>query len=479
MESRLKKLEGLEARGILPYPYRFERTHTACQIVKQLESLNRNQTPIRTAGRLISRREHGKTCFGHIQDQTGRVQVYFRQDRLGENYGLLDYLDLGDFIGVKGEAFRTKTGEPTVLVDSLQVLAKTLRPLPEKWHGLKETELRYRARYLDLIANPRSREVFLIRTQVIQKLREFLDARDYLEVETPVLQPIYGGASARPFMTDYEALGQRMFLRIADELYLKRMLIGGVERVYELSKDFRNEGVDRFHAPEFTQLEFYEAYKDYEDMMALTEELFNFLAREVLGGPVFSYQGQLLNLSPPWPRVRFLDLLEAATGTNDFLNHSQRELLSLARSFDIEAFETTTKAKLLDKLFAELVRSKLFKPTFVIDHPKLLSPLAKAHRKEPELSERFQVVIGGLELANAFSELNDPREQRARFEAQIRDREEYALLDEDFLSALEYGMPPCAGVGIGIDRLVMLFTDSRSIRDVILFPQLKMESADV
>lgn len=472
MEPRLKKLEGLEARGIVPYPYRFERTHTARQISEQIEALNLNQTLVRTAGRLISRREHGRTCFGHIQDQSGRVQVYFRQDRLGEDYGLLDYLDLGDFLGVEGEAFRTKTGEPTVLVKSFQVLAKSLRPLPEKWHGLKDTELRYRERELDLISNPRSREVFLIRTRIIQKLREFLDARDYLEVETPVLQPIYGGASARPFTTDYEALEQRMFLRIADELYLKRLLVGGVERVYELAKDFRNEGLDRFHSPEFTQLEFYEAYKDYEDMMGMVEELFCFLAREVLGG-VLRYQGRSIDLSPPWQRVRFLEALEAATQTPDLLSRPREELIEISRTHGIEVSETATRAKLIDKLFSELVRSSISEPTFVVDHPKLLSPLAKTHRKYPELAERFQVVIGGLELGNAFSELNDPREQRARFEAQIRAHEDYAVLDEEFLTALEYGMPPCAGVGIGVDRLVMLFTDSRSIRDVILFPQMR------
>lgn len=479
MESRLKKLKELEARGVVPYPYRFERTHTAHQISEQIEVLNPAQTLIRTAGRLISRREHGKTCFGHLQDQSGRIQVYFREDRLGKDYELLDYLDLGDFLGVEGEAFRTKTGEPTVLVRSFQVLAKSLRPLPEKWHGLKDIELRYRERELDLLSNPRSREVFILRTKIIQKMREFLDARGYLEVETPVLQLIYGGASARPFTTHSEALEQRMFLRIADELYLKRLLVGGIERVYEIAKDFRNEGVDRFHSPEFTQLEFYEAYKDYKDMMGMVEELFYFLSQEVLGKVAFSYQGRWIDLSPPWRRIRFLEALEAATQTSDLLNRSREELIEIGRSHGIEVSETASRAKLIDKLFSELVRSEIFEPTFVVDHPKLISPLAKVHRQDEALAERFQVVIGGLELANAFSELNDPREQRARFEAQIREREDYAVIDEDFLSALEYGMPPCAGVGIGVDRVVMLFTDSGSIRDVILFPQLRSRPTNV
>jgi len=476
---RLEKLKKLTDQGIIAYPYRFERSHSSQEVTTHLDQLAADKTVVRIAGRLVARREHGKTVFGMIEDGTGRIQIYLRTDTLGDRFDLLELLDIGDFLGIEGEAFRTRTGEPTVFVRSFELLAKSLKPLPEKWHGLKDTEIRYRQRYLDLIANPEVKTVFTVRTKIINLIRQFLNERGYLEVETPVLQPIYGGAAARPFETHYYALDQKVFLRIADELYLKRLIIGGLERVYEIGKDFRNEGLDRFHNPEFTQIEIYEAYKDYTDMMRLVEELFRHLATALTGTPTITYQGLSVDFSQPWQRVSFVDALIEKTGAPDLLNRTEQELTDLAHRFGIDALPGTTRSKLLDKLFTELVQKRVAAPTFVIDHPKILSPLAKAHRDDPERVERFEPIVGTIELGNSFSELNDPLEQRKRFEHQTAEREEFAVIDEDFLTALEHGMPPCAGLGLGIDRLVMLFTDTDSIREVILFPQLKPESGNV
>lgn len=476
-EMRLKKAGSLRDKGISLYPYGFQRTHTIKEVLEDFDKLSSSKRTVKIAGRMGSKRKHGKTLFSDLYDASGKIQLYSRKDTLKEEFDLLSLLDIGDFLGVEGEVFRTKTQEPTLLVNSFKLLGKSLRPLPEKWHGLKDTETRYRQRYLDILSNPRSREIFLIRTKMINAIRSFLNERGFLEVETPILQPLYGGAMAKPFKTWYEALKQEMFLRIADELYLKRLLVGGFEKVYEIAKDFRNEGLDRFHNPEFTQIELYEAYKHYEDMMELTQSLFLYIAKTLFQDSKITYQGYDIDFSKSWRRLPFLDTLEDKTGVKGILNLSIDELKKIAERFGIEVSESITRPKLLDKLFSELIQEKLKEPTFVIDHPKILSPLAKVHRKNPELVERFEVVIYGMELGNAFSELNDPIDQRERFAEQIKLREEYAVMDEDFIEALEYGMPPCAGLGLGIDRMVMLFTDSPSIREVILFPHLRNRDA--
>jgi len=478
-EARLDKLKKLTEMGIRPYPYRFERTHMAHEVADRLEELAAAKTEVKVAGRLIARREHGKTIFGSVEDGSGRIQIYLRQDFLGDQFALLDLFDIGDFIGITGEPFRTRTGEPTVLVKSFELLSKSLRPLPEKFHGLKDTELRFRQRSLDLIANPEVRRIFVLRTKIVQLIRRFLAERNYLEFETPILQPIYGGAASRPFETHYHALDQQVFLRIADELYLKRLVIGGFERVYEIGKDFRNEGLDRFHNPEFTQVEMYQAYADYHDLMVLVEDLFRFIAQSVAGSDQIDYQGTVIDFSRPWLRLSFIDELEAKTGVPNILGLSDPDLVRLCDRSGVEVAPDTPRAKRLDKLFSQLIQNHIVQPTFVVDHPLILSPLAKTHRNHPDRVERFEPVIAGIELGNAFSELNDPVEQRARFRDQIAARDEYTVLDDDFLTALEHGMPPCAGLGIGVDRLVMLFANVDSIREVILFPQLKPEKSDV
>ncbi len=470
---RLRKLGRLRELGVIPYAYRWDRTHTAHQATSDFDALTAAGTEVRVAGRLMSRREHGKTQFGHIQDESGRLQLYLRRDTLGEDaFDRLDLLDIGDFVGARGELFRTRTGEITVNVRELVLLTKSLHPLPEKFHGLRDIETRYRQRYVDLIVNPESRAVLVRRTQLIRLLRQFLDSRGFIEVETPILQPIYGGAAAAPFVTHYNVLDQPMFLRISDELYLKRLIVGGFERVYEIGKDFRNEGLDRTHNPEFTQLELYWAYADYNDMMALVEELFRFLAIELYGRTTIEYGGRTIDFGRPWQRLRFVDEL-ARRIEADPLRLSLPLLRKVAAYHGIAVSEQTSHAKLLDKLFSELVQDHIVEPTFVLDHPKVTTPLAKEHRDNPELVERFEPVVCGMELGNAFSELNDPVEQRRRFEAGVAANEEYATVDEDYCTALEYGMPPTGGLGIGIDRLTMLFTNSSTIRDVILFPQLR------
>lgn len=432
-----------------------------------------SEPEVTVAGRLVARREHGKTEFWHIQDGSGRLQLYLRRDTLGEEaFGRLGLIDLGDIVGAKGSVFKTRTGETTVNTRELVILAKSLRPLPEKFHGLKDIEMRYRQRHLDLIVNPDSRRVFLLRARILALIRRFLDERNFVEVETPVLQPVYGGAAARPFETYCNALEQKMFLRISDELYLKRLLVGGLERVYEIGKDFRNEGVDRFHNPEFTQLELYCAYADYNDVMLIVEELFRFLALELTGKTEITFSGHILDFGRPWARVKFVEALAVRIGA-DPLRLSREMLLKIAARFGIETEQGISHAKLLDKLFSELVQEQLTEPTFVIDYPKITTPLAKTHRDNPELVERFEPIVCGMELGNAFSELNDPLEQRERFEEAVQRNEEYATVDEEYCAALEVGMPPTGGLGLGIDRLTMLFADSSSIRDVIFFPQLR------
>ncbi|MEO0073697.1 MAG: lysine--tRNA ligase [candidate division WOR-3 bacterium] len=481
--ARLDKLSRLRALNIDPYPASWQRTHQAAEVLKLAEAqMSAAGSPgemgqtVAVAGRVMSRRQHGKTEFWHIQDGSGRIQLYLRRDVLGEEvFNRLDLVDMGDIVGASGEVFKTRTGETTVNVRTLVFLAKSLRPLPEKFHGLKDIETRYRQRYLDLIVNADSKRVFLLRARLTGLIRRFLDERGFVEVETPILQPIYGGAAARPFETFCNALEQKMFLRIADELYLKRLVVGGMERVYEIGKDFRNEGVDRFHNPEFTQLELYCAYADYNDMMVLVEELFRFLALELTGKTAVSFGGQLLDFGRPWARVKFVEALAERTGENP-LRLSREQLIRVAARCGIETDQQISHAKLLDKLFSELVQEQLTEPTFVVDYPKITTPLAKVHRDNPELVERFEPVVCGMELGNAFSELNDPIEQRERFEEAVRQNEEYATVDEDYCAALEHGMPPTGGLGLGIDRLTMLFADAGSIRDVILFPQLRARS---
>jgi lysyl-tRNA synthetase class 2 len=470
---RLDKLAKIQAQTILPY--RFDRTHTNIEILNNFEALSSSKQIVKIAGRLIAKREHGKTKFGHLQDQTEKIQIYFRKDFLAEKFDQLDLVDIGDLLGIEGEVFKTHTNEITIVVKSYTVLNKSLHPLPEKWHGLKDVEIKYRQRYLDLIANPASKQVLLNRSNVLRLLRRFFDQHGFTEFETPILQPIYGGAAAKPFETFYNMLQEKMFLRISDELYLKRLIIGGIEKVYEIGKDFRNEGLDRFHNPEFTQLECYEAYKDYNDMMNLVEELMRFLCIELYQTAQLKFGAWELDFNKKWQRLKFCDTLSEKTGL-DILSADpkaiEQEAIELG-VLDKTAYPRPTLSKLLDKLFSQLVQKDIIEPTFVVDYPKITTPLARNHRDNPLLVERFEPVICGIEIGNAFSELNDPIEQRRRFEEQLQQQEEFATLDEDFVKALEYGMPPTAGLGLGIDRIVMILTDSESIRDVIPFPQLK------
>jgi lysyl-tRNA synthetase, class II len=443
-------------------------------------------------GRLTSLRIHGKATFADLEDRSGRIQLFFRQNVLGpERYELLGLLHVGDWVGVEGPLLRTRAGEISVRVDAFELLAKSLRPLPYGkveedeatgrrvvHSGFSDLQQRYRQRYADLAVNPEVREVFVTRARVVSAMRRFLDARGYIEVETPILQPIYGGALARPFTTHHNTLDMRLYLRVADELYLKRLIVGGLERVYEVGKDFRNEGIDRTHNPEFTMLEFYEAFADYQDMMELVEGLVGHVARDAVGGLVTEWEGKRIDFAPPYRRITFLGGL-ADVGGLDVSALDDDALRAAARDAGIEGTATMERPKLLDELFGTLVEPTLHEPTFVIDYPRELSPLAKPKRGDPRLTERFELIVAGREIANAFSELNDPFDQRDRFEAQARLREagdeEALVLDEDFLRALEYGMPPTGGVGIGVDRLVMLLTGQPSIRDVILFPTLRPE----
>ncbi|HUF88997.1 MAG TPA: lysine--tRNA ligase [Gemmatimonadota bacterium] len=486
---RREKLAALEERGIDPYPASWRVDDTAADLLAEF----RDEGPeieARLAGRIVSLRSHGKTSFLHLADGSGRIQVYLRKDELGEDlFGLLDHLDLGDFVGVAGPLFRTRTGEITVRARELAVLAKALRPLPlgkvveedgeeRAYHQVADQEFRYRQRYADLAVHAEAREVFEHRAAIVRYLRNFLDERGFLEVETPVLQPVYGGATARPFTTYHNTLDTTLYLRIADELYLKRCVVGGIERVYEIGKDFRNEGMDRFHNPEFTMLEFYQAYADYRDFMELAEEMLIGLVQELQGGTELTFQGRTVDVAAPWPRIRFLDALaEAGVDVSEL---TREALVGEADRLGVEVAPQEGAGKILDSLFGRLVEPTLEGPAFVIDHPAALSPLAKAHRDDPRVVERFEAYLFGSEWANAFSELNDPREQRARFEAQAAlaargDVEAPGVVDEDFLRALEYGMPPTAGMGVGVDRLTMFLTDQPAIRDVLLFPALRPE----
>ncbi|MDH7485588.1 MAG: lysine--tRNA ligase [Anaerolineae bacterium] len=480
-QVRREKLARLRQAGIDPYPARSQRSHTIAQARQLFERGElAGDTVLALVGRLRTVRVMGKSSFAHIEDGSGRVQIYLRHEEVGpQAYELFtDWLDIGDFVGVQGTMFRTRTGEVTLRVQKLTVLSKALHPLPDKWHGLKDVETRYRQRYLDLIANPEVREIFVTRARIVRALRGYLDSQGFLEVETPILQPIYGGAAARPFITHHHQLHQDLYLRISDELYLKRLIIGGYERVYEIGRDFRNEGVSFKHNPEFTQLEFYEAYADYHDIMRRVEEMIAFVADEVLGRRQLVYQGHEIDLSPPWRRLPLRQAILEATGI-DFQAYPDAPALAavMRDRLGMQPDPRSNRGKLIDSLLGTHVEPNLIQPTFIVDYPREISPLAKASPDNPGLVERFEYFIGGMEMGNAFSELNDPLEQRERFLEQGRaleaGDEEAHPVDEDYVRALSHGMPPTGGFGTGIDRLTMLFTDKASIREVILFPHLR------
>ncbi|HUR92636.1 MAG TPA: lysine--tRNA ligase [Gemmatimonadaceae bacterium] len=489
MKARRDKLDALVASGEQVFGYSFARTHTAAAAVPLLATDAEEGPAVSVAGRIVAWRAHGKTAFAHVADESGKIQLYFRKDELGEErFGVLQHYDLGDIVGVSGPLFRTKTGEVTIRVASFELLAKSLRPLPYgkeevvdgetiRHSGFVDLEQRYRQRYADLAVHPEVRTMFMARSRLVRAMRSFLDARGFLEVETPVLQPQYGGAAAKPFVTHHNALDMRLFLRIADELYLKRLVVGGFERVYEIGHDFRNEGIDRTHNPEFTMLEFYQAYADYTEMMTVVEALIVECADAVRSTPGLS--AEVPTFKTPFPRLQWTVALREAAGV-DVMALAPEDLRALANRVGVEHTTKLGRTKLLDEIFQALVERKLQEPTFIVDYPVELSPLAKPKRGDPSLTERFEVFVKGRELANAFSELNDPIDQRARFEAQAAmlaaGDEEASAVDEDYLRAMEYGMPPMGGVGIGVDRLFMYLTGTANIRDVILFPTMRPES---
>jgi len=476
MLARRGKMKELSARGVEPFGEKYEFTHYAKNIIEQFEQLENQKVSI--AGRIMSVRGHGKASFANLMDMSGRIQVYFRQDVVGEEaYGIFNLLDIGDIVGINGRVFKTKRGEVSVEVQSFTLLTKSLRPLPEKWHGLKDVETRYRQRYLDLITNPEVRDIFVTRSKIISATRRYLDQLGFLEVETPVLHPIAGGASARPFITHHNALDMDMYLRIAPELYLKRLIVGGFEKVYELGRVFRNEGISYKHNPEFTMIEIYQAYANYEDVMHITEEVIAYVAQEVLGTTKIMYQEQEVDLTPPWNRLSMLDAICEKAGADFRAVTSQEEALSMARKIGLAVDKNTDIGNIINMAFEEFVEPTLIQPTFIMDHPVEISPLAKRKASNPRFTDRFEAFIFGREMANGFSELNDPIDQKERFLKQVAQRaagdDEAHMMDEDFVTALEYGLPPTGGLGIGIDRLVMLLTNSHSIRDVILFPHMR------
>ncbi len=482
VSKRREKSSELKDRRIALYPNHFKVTHTIADIRRLIENdpdgLADSQTGFRCAGRMMAVNRFGKSTFIRFRDRTGQLQAYVRKDKVGdESYDLFKRFDIGDFIGLAGSLFQTRTGEWTLLVDTIELLSKSIRPLPEKFHGLKDPEKRYRQRYVDLIMNPDVRDIFLRRSQVIQSLRAFLLGRDYLEVETPMMQPIPGGAEAEPFVTYHNALDMNLFLRIAPELYLKRLVVGGFERVFEINRNFRNEGISTQHNPEFTMLEFYEAYATFEDLMDMTEVMVGHVASEVTGSAHIAYQGQEIDLSPGWKRLSLTDALEQIGGIDRSLLSNREGLITFAEDKGIPLKKKGRLGKVITKLFDVLVEPHLIQPTFITDYPVEVSPLSRRNDQRPDVTERFELFIAGREIANGFSELNDPEDQKERFLQQVADRDagdkEAHFMDEDYIEALEYGMPPTAGEGIGIDRLVMLLTDAASIREVIFFPHMK------
>lgn len=483
IQQRREKLEKLRSLGIDVYPRRFAYSKTIPSILqefndKSAEQLEQEKRREKVSGRIVALRGHGKAGFLNLQQNGIQIQVYVRKDQVGDqNFAIYECLDIGDFIGVEGELFRTRTGELTLKAESITFLSKALRPLPEKWHGLQDVELRYRQRYLDLVVNPEVRHIFEIRSKIIAEMREFFDAHGFVEVETPMMQVIAGGALARPFKTHHNALDMDLYMRIAPELYLKRLTVGGMDRVYEINKNFRNEGISTMHNPEFTMLEFYTAYFDYNDLMELTEKLIVGLAQKILGKDELEFDDKKIPLARPWRRLTFADSLEEIAGIPPEVLEDEAKLRAFAVEKHIKDAAKLSKAKLWGALFDEFVEDKLTGPVFLIDYPRELSPLSKSRADNPEIVERFELYMGTMEIANAYSELNDPVEQRLRFEEQLRayqagDQEAH-VMDEDYVTALEHGMPPTGGEGIGIDRLTMLFANVRSIREVILFPLLK------
>ncbi|NCC23788.1 MAG: lysine--tRNA ligase [Deltaproteobacteria bacterium] len=483
---RKEKAAFIQSEGVPLYPNDFRPLNTIREILEENSHLDEGelesqQKSFSLAGRIVALRSFGKVTFFHIQDRTGRIQSYAQRDELGaEHYALFKKFDIGDIVGVQGGLFRTKTGELTLRANSVRLIAKSMRPLPEKFHGLKDVETRYRQRYVDLIVNEKARDVFLKRSAITRSMRAFFDARGFLEVETPMMQPVPGGATARPFVTHHNALDMTLYMRIAPELYLKRLLVGGLEKVYEINRNFRNEGIDTQHNPEFTMVEFYWAYADFKDLMDLTEELFATLALAVTGSTMVPYQGTDIDLSPGWKRLTFHESLEVVGGLTREDYEDYGRLKSLVERLGEKAMAGEKLGKLQAKIFDILVEPKLVQPHFIYHYPTEISPLSRRNEANPELTDRFELFVAGKELANAFSELNDPADQRGRFEEQIREKEagddEAHAMDEDYIRALEYGMPPAAGEGIGIDRLTMLLTDSASIREVILFPLLRPEA---
>lgn len=476
MRVRLKKMNDLKELGVDPFGARFERTHTSNEIITNFEKMENQQ--VRIAGRIMAIRGHGKVSFAELNDKDGKIQIYIRRDDVEEeHFQTFQKVDIGDIIGVEGKVFRTKRGEISVALQKITFLSKSLRPLPEKWHGLKDVELRYRQRYVDLIVNPEVKRVFELRSKIIRSMRRYLDEKGFLEVETPTLHNIPGGATARPFTTHHNALDLELYMRIALELHLKRLIVGGMEKVYEIGRVFRNEGISIRHNPEFTLMELYQAYADYHDMMEITENMIAHIAQEVLGTTKITYQGEEIDLTPPWPRLSMLDAILKYADIDFNEIKSDEEARAAAEKMGIHVEKNDNRGKVIDAVFEEKVEGHLIQPTFIIDFPVEISPLAKRKSDNPNLTYRFEAFIYARELANAFSELNDPLDQLGRFQEQMKMRDagddEAQMLDEDFIRALEYGMPPTGGLGIGIDRLVMLLTDSASIRDVILFPTLR------
>lgn len=478
MQVRIDKMHKIEEHGWKPFGHRFLFTHRAADIAAQFDELSEKETEVTMAGRVMAIRGHGKTCFMDMQDKTGRIQVYVRNDVIGEeNYALIKLMDIGDTVGITGTAFRTHMGELSIKAASVEMLSKSLRPLPEKWHGLKDVETRYRQRYVDLIVNPEVRETFVKRSQIIKSVREVLDSHDFLEVETPILNTIAGGAAARPFISYHNALDMQVYMRIAPELYLKRLIVGGMDRVYEMGRVFRNEGIDNRHNPEFTSVEIYQAFADYRDMMDLTEEVVVKTAEKVLGTTTINYEGTTIELASPWKRMSMIEAVKEYSG-KDFTNVTDlEEARAIAKELNVAIEPTFGIGKIINACFEEYVEDKLVQPTFITGHPKEISPLAKSNPENPEITDRFEAYIYGREICNGFTELNDPIDQKERFLKQVEERangdEEANMMDEDFVNALEYGLPPTGGLGIGIDRLVMFLTNSSTIRDVLFFPTMK------
>ncbi|MRX72986.1 lysine--tRNA ligase [Bacillus lacus] len=483
LKVRREKLYTLREQGLDPFGKRFERSAQTADLLKEYgevskEELEEKAISVTIAGRIMTKRGKGKAGFAHVQDLSGQVQIYVRKDSVGEEqYEIFNSADLGDIVGINGEVFKTKVGELSVKATSFELLTKALRPLPDKYHGLKDIEQRYRQRYLDLIMNQDSKDTFIMRSKIIQSMRRYLDDQGYLEVETPTMHTIPGGASARPFVTHHNALDMSLYMRIAIELHLKRLIVGGMEKVYEIGRVFRNEGISTRHNPEFTMIELYEAYADYEDIMKLTENVIAHIAKEVTGSSVVQYGDYEVNLEPQWTRLHMVDAIKEETGADFWKELSVEEARELAAEHGVEVGKNMEVGHIINEFFEQKVEEKLIQPTFIYGHPVEISPLAKKNDSDPRFTDRFELFIVAREHANAFTELNDPIDQKERFEAQLKEREqgndEAHMMDEDFIEALEYGMPPTGGLGIGIDRLVMLLTNSPSIRDVLLFPHMR------